>query len=460
MNVLPIKDILSNKNYNYSVKVLAFVRNKRGSKNCGFLSINDGSCVHNLQVVVDYLHILAKNEFNNIYIGSSIEVVGIIQKSLGSEQNVELLAEKVTVLCQAVEYPLQAKNHSYDFLRTIAHLRIRTTLFSSVFRVRNTISFSIHKFFQERGFIYINTPIITGNDCEGAGEMFSVVTSDVNIPSKICTDFFGHHVGLTVSGQLEAETAIFGLGKVYSFGPTFRAENSNTTRHLSEFWMVEPEVAFMEQKDIIILAEELLKYIITNVLNFCEEEMSFLEQRYKKDYNASLIEKLNRIISNDFIIITYSEAFEILKYSNKNFKYEITEWGCDLQAEHERFIVEEHFNNIPVAIIDYPEKIKAFYMRLNEDKKTVAAVDILFPGIGEIIGGSQREERFDYLLAAIEKKGINKGNISWYLDTRIFGSIPHSGFGLGVERLVQFITGIGNIRDVVLFPRYPKHAEF
>jgi len=459
MNVLQIKDILSNKHYDYSVSILSFVRNKRTSKNCGFLSVNDGSCIHNLQVVVDF-DVYNKNEFNNICIGSSVEIVGTVKKSLGSEQNVELLAENVTVLSQAVDYPLQPKNHSYDFLRSIAHLRMRTTLFSSVFRVRNAISFSIHKFFQERGFIYINTPLITGNDCEGAGEMFSVVTREGDNYDKICSDFFGHHVGLTVSGQLEAETAIFGLGKVYTFGPTFRAENSNTTRHLSEFWMVEPEVAFMKQKGIIALAEEMLKYIIKSVLNDCEEEMAFLDKRYRKDYNESLIEKLNNVLSHDFIIITYSEAVDILKHSNKDFKYAITEWGCDLQSEHERFIVEEHFNNIPVAIVDYPEKIKAFYMRLNDDKRTVAAVDVLFPGIGEIVGGSQREERIDYLLAAMERKRINSENISWYLDTRIFGSIPHSGFGLGVERLVQFITGMGNIRDVVLFPRYPKHAEF
>ena len=462
-----VKYILSNELNDTEIKIFGWVKNKRISNNIAFLIINDGSTIQNLQVVIDFKNI-NKEDITKINIESSVEIIGTIVKSLGNKQNIEMQLSKIKLLSDAKNYPIQPKKkHKLEFLRENYNLRIRTNTFGAISRIRSAISFAIHEFFQERNFIYINTPILTSNDCEGAGDMFTVTSLNLQKIDKsddlFKKDFFSKHVKLTVSGQLEAETTIFSLQKVYTFGPTFRAENSNTTRHLAEFWMVEPEMAFFDLKDNIKLAEKFIKTVIKKVMARCYYELIFLDNRLKEEKKKSLIEKLESVISNKFKIIDYNEAFKILFNCEKNktgkFKYTINKWGCDLQSEHEKFLTEEYFKN-PIIIKNYPKNVKAFYMRLNNDNKTVAAMDVLFPEIGEIIGGSQREERLDFLEEAIKKKNIKKENLDWYLDTRRFGSVVHSGFGLGLERLVQFITGMDNIRDVILFPRYPKHCNF
>ncbi len=474
-----IKEILKNSPVGSKVNVKGWVRTRRGSKNVGFIALNDGSTINNLQVVVE-----ADNpdfeQLEHIYSGTAVSVTGNLVESLGSKQRVELLAEKVEILgsLDPNEYPLQPKKHSLEFLREIAHLRFRTNTFNAVFRIRHGLAYAIHKFFNDRGFYYIHTPIITGSDAEGAGAMFQVTTLDLADEQKneegqpdYTKDFFGKKTNLTVSGQLEAELAALALGKVYTFGPTFRAENSNTTRHLAEFWMIEPEMAFYDIHDDMDLAEEMLKYLVKYVLDNFPDELEFLRKRLadeeknkkKEERSPDLLEKLNSVIDVDFERITYTEAFDILRNSKPNkkgrFEFPVKEWGLDLQSEHEKYLVEKHFKK-PVIITDYPKEIKAFYMKQNEDGKTVKAMDVLFPGIGEIIGGSQREENYEKLYNRIKELNMDEKELWWYLDTRKFGSVVHSGFGLGFERLVQFVTGMGNIRDVIPFPRTPKNAEF
>ena len=456
---------------------MGWVRTKRVSSNVVFITLNDGSTLHNLQVVATPTQ-LEEATLQNITPGSSLCVEGIVTGSQGQTQSIELQADKLTVLGTAAAYPLQPKKHSFEFLRTIAHLRFRTNTFGAVFRVRHAISYAIHQFFHEQGFVYLHTPIITGIDAEGAGEMFNVTTLDAaHLPRQedgsidFSHDFFGQPTSLTVSGQLEAEAAALGLAAVYTFGPTFRAENSHTTRHLAEFWMVEPEMAFYDLTDNVALAASLLKYLVQFVLDHCPEDLAFLQQRAltaqpaKKQVEKELplLERLQGIVAQPFAHITYTEAIDILKVSKPNkqgkFAYAVRDWGMDLQSEHERYLAEQHFKQ-PVVITDYPSKVKAFYMRQNEDGKTVAAMDILLPGIGEVIGGSQREERLDKLMEAIQHAQIDVAAFQWYLDTRRFGTVPHSGFGLGLERLVQFVTGMENIRDVIPFPRTPGNAAF
>ena len=459
-----IKNIIEDKKINTDIKIQGWVKTKRSSTNICFLMVNDGSTLKDLQCVIN-LKENANINLDNINTGVSVEIEGLIIESKGNGQNIEIKVNNIKILGSADNYPIQPKKHTVEFLRDIAHLRFRTNTFSSVFRIRSAISFAIHEFFQNNNFVYLHAPILTSNDCEGAGEMFTVTSFDLKKDKDIDfnEDFFGKKVSLTVSGQLEAETAIFGLNRVYTFGPTFRAENSNTTRHLAEFWMVEPEMAFFDLKDDMVIAEKFLKYIIKYVLDKCTDEIDFLDNRCKNEQNYSLKDKLNHVISENFQYLTYTEAVDILinceKNKNGGFKYNVDKWGIDLQSEHERYLTEEYFKK-PVILINYPEEIKAFYMRLNEDNKTVAAMDILFPGIGEIIGGSQREERLDYLQNAIKKRNMDTSYLDWYLDTRRFGSVKHSGFGLGLDRIVQFITGIENIRDVIPFPRYPKHCEY
>lgn len=462
------------------VVVKAWVRTKRLSKNVCFIAVNDGSCLANLQIVVD-VNSETENVLNEIHTGASIYVEGKLVKSVGSGQSVELIANLIKLYGGANpdEYPLQPKHHSLEFLREIAHLRFRTNTFSAIFRIRHAMTFAIHKFFNDKGFYNIHTPIITSADAEGAGEMFQVTTLDLTkLPkdseNKIdyTQDFFGKHTNLTVSGQLEGELAAMGLSLIYTFGPTFRAENSNTARHLAEFWMIEPEMAFYDINDNMDLAEEMLQYLIKYALDNCYEDLEFLnkrrlEEQKQKPQNErdtmSLIEKLQFIINNKFERLTYTEAFEILKNSNANkklqFSYPITEWGMDFQSEHERYLVEKHFHK-PVILTNYPKKIKAFYMKQNDDGKTVRAMDVLFPQIGEIIGGSQREENLDLLIQRMNEINISQKEMWWYIDTRKFGTVPHSGFGLGFERLMLFLTGMANIRDVIPFPRTPKNAEF
>jgi len=472
-----IKELLTSKPIGLTACAKGWVRTKRTSKQVTFIMLNDGSTIHNLQVVIDSDK-LSEKTLQDIATGASLSVQGTIVASPGEAQSVELQATSIEVLGTAVDYPLQPKKHSLEFLREIAHLRFRTNTFGAVFRVRHTISYAIHQFFHEQGFVYLHTPIITAVDAEGAGDMFGVSTLNMaQVPKApdgqvdFNKDFFGQKTSLTVSGQLEAEAAALGLSAVYTFGPTFRAENSNTTRHLAEFWMIEPEVAFNELVDNIALAESFLKYVIQFVLGHCKDDLEFLQKRALEAQTGQathlkelpLLEKLNNILAHPFTCITYTEAIDILKSSkpnkDKKFVYPINEWGCDLQSEHERYLVEEHFKK-PVIITHYPSAIKAFYMRQEADGKTVAAMDVLFPGIGEIIGGSQREERLDKLTEAIHKRKMNPPVLQWYMDTRLFGTIPHSGFGLGLERLVQFITGMDNIRDVIAFPRTPGHADF
>lgn len=457
-----------------------WVKTKRESKNVVFINLNDGSVIHNLQVVANPAA-FEEGLLREISTGACISVSGTLQESPGSGQQVELLAEDIILhgAADPAKYPLQPKRHSMEFLRENAHLRPRTNIFSSVLRIRHALAFSIHKFFNDKGFVYFHSPIITASDCEGAGEMFRVTTLDLaslplNEDGNIdnAKDFYGREAYLTVSGQLEAELGALGLGEVYTFAPTFRAENSNTSRHLSEFWMIEPEMAFYDITDNMDLAEEFLKFIVDYALTNCPDDIEFLEHFEQQEdklkpahqrHEMPLGDRLRSVPENDFQRISYTEAFDILRNSKPNkkkkFNYLIEEWGCDLQSEHERYLVEKHFKR-PVIISDYPKQIKAFYMKVNDDGKTVRAMDILFPGIGEIVGGSQREERLDILCDRIEEVGLSQDVLWWYIDTRRFGSVEHSGFGLGFERLVQFVTGMGNIRDVIPFPRTPQSADF
>jgi asparaginyl-tRNA synthetase len=474
---LRIKDILKTTPTEQTIIVKGWVRTFR---NNSFIALNDGSTNNNLQIVVDF-NKTPEDILKRITTGAAISITGILVASLGKGQSVEVKASSIEIIgdSDAEKYPLQPKKHSLEFLREIAHLRFRTNTFGAVFRVRNTLSFAIHQFFNEKGFLNLHSPIITSSDAEGAGEMFHVTNFDISNPPKdengqvdYKQDFFGKPANLTVSGQLEGELAALAFSDIYTFGPTFRAENSNTTRHLAEFWMIEPEMAFSDLNDNMNLAEEMLQYVINYALKTNHDDIEFLNQRLleeekQKPQNErsefSLIEKLNFCLENNFERITYSQAFDILRECNHNkkkkFNYLIDKWGVDLQSEHERYLVEKHFKK-PVILIDYPKEIKSFYMRQNDDGKTVAAMDILFPGIGEIVGGSQREERLEKLETRMDELGIPKDELYWYLDTRRFGSCPHAGFGLGFERLVLFVTGMTNIRDVIPFPRTPKNCEF
>ena len=467
-----IKDLINSEETGHKVNVKGWVRTFRNNQ---FIAINDGSCLKTIQAVA------ALEDFDDeirkrITTGAAVGVIGTLVESQGRGQKVEIQAEEIKIYGDSDpdKYPLQPKRHSMEFLREISHLRVRTNTFSAIFRIRNAASFAIHKFFNERGFVYIHSPIITGSDAEGAGEMFQVTTLDMeNIPKNedgsvdYKQDFFSQQTNLTVSGQLEAELGALALSDVYTFGPTFRAENSNTSRHLAEFWMIEPEIAFADLEDNMNLAEDMLKYIIQHTLENCREDLDFLEQRLINEEKSKpqhlrspmpLIEKLQFCLDNEFVRLTYTEAINILRNSKPNkkkkFQFPIDEWGADLQSEHERYLVEKHFKK-PVILVDYPASIKAFYMRMNEDGKTVAAMDILFPGIGEIVGGSVREERLEVLESKMDAMDIPKDEMSWFLDTRRFGTCPHAGYGLGFERMIQFLTGMGNIRDVIPFPRTP-----
>ncbi|MBO4699708.1 asparagine--tRNA ligase [bacterium] len=444
-----------------TVEVSGWVRTIRASNAFGFIELNDGSFFKNIQIVFE-AELENYKEITKLGTGSAVRVFGKVVESAGDKQPFEIKAEKVEVVGTSDEdFPLQKKRHTLEYMRTIAHLRPRANIYNAVFRIRSLVAFAIHSFFQERGFVYVHTPIITGSDCEGAGEMFQVTTLDLNnLPKKddgsinYGEDFFGKATNLTVSGQLAVENYCAAFRNVYTFGPTFRAENSYTQRHASEFWMIEPEIAFADLHDDMKLAEDMVKYIINFVLEKAPEEMEFFNNFVDK----TLLERLEFIRTSDFGRITYTEAIELLKKSGKQFEYPV-DWGCDLQTEHERYLTEELIKK-PVFVIDYPKEIKAFYMRMNEDNKTVAAMDLLVPGVGEIIGGSQREERYDRLLKRIEELGLKKEDYWWYLDLRRFGSNPHAGYGLGFERMIMYITGMQNIRDVIPFPRTPKNAEF
>ena len=459
------------------VNLNGWVRTFRSNR---FIALNDGSTIKNIQCVIDFEN-TSEETLKRITTGAAITIKGALSESQGKGQSVEVQVSEIKILGDSNpdEYPIQPKKHSFEFLRENAHLRVRTNTFSAVMRVRSALSFGVHKYFQENGFNYVNTPIVTGSDAEGAGEMFRVTTFEdnkapVNEEGEIdyTKDFFGKETNLTVSGQLEAETFAMALGKVYTFGPTFRAENSNTTRHLAEFWMIEPEVAFMDLDGNMDLSEDFIKSVLAYVLENCKDDLEFLDQRLTQEEKSkpqaersemSLLEKLHFVVDNNFKRVSYTEAIDILRNSKPNkkkkFKYLINEWGTDLQSEHERYLVEKHFK-CPVILFDYPANIKAFYMRLNEDGKTVRAMDVLFPGIGEIVGGSQREERYDVLVEKIKAMGIDEKELWWYLDLRKFGTAVHSGFGLGFEILVLFATGMSNIRDVIPFPRTPQNAEF
>jgi asparaginyl-tRNA synthetase len=472
-----IKALLESTQTDVEVTVKGWVRTFRNNQ---FIALNDGSTNNNLQVVVDFEN-TDPALLKRITTGAAISATGILVASLGKGQKVEVKATSIEILGDSdpEKYPLQPKKHSLEFLREIAHLRFRTNTFGAVFRVRNSLAFSVHKFFQEQGFVYLHTPIITASDAEGAGETFRVTNFEIGNPPRteegeidFKQDFFGKATNLTVSGQLEGELGAMALSDIYTFGPTFRAENSNTTRHLAEFWMIEPEMAFYDLVDNMNLAEEMLKYVISYALENNRDDIEFLSQRLQEEEKSkpqnersemTLMEKLQFCLDNDFQRLTYTEAIDILKDSTPNkkkkFQYLIEGWGADLQSEHERYLVEKHFKK-PVILTDYPKEIKAFYMRQNDDGKTVRAMDILFPGIGEIVGGSQREERLEKLEQRMDEMGIPKEELWWYLDTRRFGACPHAGFGLGFERLVLFVTGMGNIRDVIPFPRFPKNAEF
>ena len=467
-------NLLTEKNIGSEIKITGWVRTKRQSKNVSFISVNDGSSIISLQVVVD-MNSFDISLVDNITTGASISVSGNLEKSEGKSQSFELMASDIKILGLAdpEAYPIQPKRHSFEFLREVAHLRPRTNTFSAVFRIRHSIIYSIHKFFNDKGFLNIHTPIITSSDAEGAGEMFKVTALDPKDKDfDFSNDFFSRPVNLTVSGQLNAELGALALSEVYTFGPTFRAENSNTSKHLAEFWMIEPEMAFYDIHDNMDLAEEMLKYVISYVLENCDDDLSFLENFEINDEKSlpqiqrneqPLRDRLSSILGKKFDRISYTEAFNILRNSKPNkknkFEFKVEEWGIDFQSEHERFLVEKYFKN-PVIVRDYPKKIKAFYMRSNDDGKTVAAMDVLFPTVGEIIGGSQREERYDKLVHRMDEMDISKDDLSWYLDTRKFGSVVHSGYGLGLERLVQFITGMKNIRDVIPFPRTPGNCNF
>ncbi len=477
MITVNVKDALTKMPVGSEVRLRGWVRTFRSNR---FIALNDGSTIHNIQAVVNFED-TDPEVLKRITTGACIEVMGDLVASLGKGQNVEVQVKSIVIHGDShpEEYPLQPKKHSMEFLREIAHLRPRTATFGAIFRIRHALAFAIHKYFNDNGFFYMHTPIITGSDAEGAGEMFRVTALDLNnLPKNeegnidFTEDFFERETNLTVSGQLEAELGAMALSKVYTFGPTFRAENSNTSRHLAEFWMIEPEMAFFELDDNMTLAEDFLKYVIGYALEHCKDDLEFLDKRFAEEEKAKpqqqrsergLLAQLQFVVENNFVRLSYTEAIEILKNSQPNrkkkFNYIIEEWGADLQSEHERYLVEKHFKS-PVILFDYPAKIKAFYMRLNEDGQTVRAMDVLFPGIGEIIGGSQREERLDVLKQKMSEFSIEEENLWWYLDTRKFGTCKHSGFGLGFERLVQFVTGMGNIRDVIPFPRTPGRAEF
>ncbi len=463
MDKTTVKQIFrETKNYlNKKISVSGWVRTERSSNVIGFIELNDGTFLKNLQVVFENKLDNFK-EITTVTIGSAIKVEGELIKSFGQGQAFELKAEKVTVVSLAdPSYSLQKKRHSFEFLRTIAHLRPRSNTFSAVFRVRSVLDFAIHNFFQDKGFVYIHTPIITASDCEGAGEMFQVTTVDMDKPPRnekkeidYNEDFFGQKVGLTVSGQLNAEALCLAFKNVYTFGPTFRAENSNTARHEAEFWMIEPEIAFADLNDNMDLAEDMVKYLINYVLKKCPEEIEF----FNKFIDKNLSDRMDNVINSKFERINYTEAIKILEESKEKFEYPV-KWGVDLQTEHERYLTEKIYKK-PVFVINYPKEFKAFYMRLNDDKKTVAAMDLLVPGVGEIVGGSQREERLEVLEKRMEEAGLNKENYWWYLELRKYGGVKHSGFGLGFERLIMYVTGMINIRDVTLFPRTPKNAGF
>ncbi len=475
---LKIKDILKSGKAGDEVVAKGWVRTKRGSKNVNFIALNDGSTINNLQIVVD-VESFDEAVLRDINTGASLAVTGTLVESAGSGQNIELNAREIEVLGKAdpEKFPIQSKKHSLEFLRENAHLRFRTNTFGAIFRIRHAMAFAIHKYFNEKGFNYLHTPIITASDAEGAGQMFRVSTLDAKNPPlteegaiDYSQDFFGRATNLTVSGQLEGELGALALGEIYTFGPTFRAENSNTTRHLAEFWMIEPEMAFYDLKDNMDLAEEFLKSCIKYALDNCMDDLKFLAQRLEQEEknkpqdqrSMPLIEKLQFVLDNDFIRLTYTEAIDILRnskpFKKNQFQFPV-EWGIDLQSEHERYLVEKHFK-CPVILTDYPKDIKAFYMKQNDDNKTVRAMDVLFPQIGEIIGGSQREEDLTKLENRMKEMDIPVDEMWWYLDTRRFGSVVHSGFGLGFERFILFVTGMGNIRDVIAFPRTPKNAEF
>ena len=462
MKLVRIAEMLKMEGDGRDVTVKGWVRTKRGNKNVAFIALNDGSSVANIQVVVDLAKI-DEAELKGVTTGACLRVDGKLVASLGAGQGVEVQAEKIEIYGTAdpETYPLQKKGHSLEFLRDIAYLRPRTNTFGAVLRIRHAMAFAIHKYFNDKGFYYLHTPLITASDCEGAGAMFNVSTLDMSNPPRTedgavdyTQDFFGKPCSLTVSGQLEGELGALALGQIYTFGPTFRAENSNTPRHLAEFWMIEPEMAFYELQDDMELAEDFLKYLIRYALENCREDLEFMNKMWDK----GLLERLQFVLDNDFVRLDYTEGIEILKNSGKKFEFPC-DWGCDLQSEHERYLVEEHFKR-PVILINYPKEIKAFYMKLNDDGKTVRAMDVLFPQIGEIIGGSEREADFGKLCARVDELGMSRRELWWYLDTRRWGSAPHSGFGLGFERLLLFVTGMGNIRDVIPFPRTPKNAEF
>ncbi|WP_067037756.1 asparagine--tRNA ligase [Allomuricauda sp. CP2A] len=477
MKSYSIKELLEKQPLGEPVEVNGWVKTFRSNR---FIALNDGSTIHNIQCVVDFEN-LDDTVLKQITTGAALKISGTLEESQGKGQSVEIQTSDIFVhgTADPETYPIQPKKHSLEFLREKAHLRVRTNTFSAVMRVRSALSFAIHSYFQQNGFYYMHAPIITGSDAEGAGEMFRVTTLDDKNPPvdeqgnvDYSEDFFGKETNLTVSGQLEAETYAMGLGKVYTFGPTFRAENSNTSRHLAEFWMIEPEMAFYDLDANMDLAEDFIKWIIRYVLDNCTDDLEFLEKRLLDEEKTkpqnersemSLTDKLRFVVENNFKRVSYTEAIDILRNSKPNkkkkFQYLINEWGADLQSEHERFLVEKHFK-CPVILFDYPANIKAFYMRLNEDGKTVRAMDVLFPGIGEIVGGSQREERLDVLQQKIKELDIDEKELWWYLDLRRFGTAVHSGFGLGFERMVQFATGMGNIRDVIPYPRTPQNAEF
>ncbi len=477
MKTVKVKDLLQSTQTQTNITVKGWVRTFRNNQ---FIALNDGSTLHNIQCVVDFEN-TPEATLKRITTGAALSITGNLVESQGAGQKYEVQATHLEILgdSDAEKFPMQPKKHSLEFLRENAHLRVRTNAFGAIMRVRSVLSFAVHNYFQERGFVYVNTPIITGSDAEGAGEMFKVTAlpfdgtpRDEDGKVNYKEDFFGKETNLTVSGQLEAETFAMALGQVYTFGPTFRAENSNTSRHLAEFWMIEPEVAFNDLNDNMDLAEDFIQYVIKYTLTHCADDLKFLEGRLIDEEKVkpqaersemNLLDKLNFVLENNFKRVSYTEAIDILKNSkpnkNKKFNYIIEEWGADLQSEHERYLVEKHFK-CPVILYDYPANIKAFYMRLNEDGKTVRAMDILFPGIGEIVGGSQREERYDVLVEKMKVLGIDEKELWWYLDTRRFGTAVHSGFGLGFERLVLFVTGMTNIRDVIPFPRTPQNAEF
>ena len=443
------------------VLVKGWVRTRRDAKDFSFIEVNDGSCLKNIQIIANN-NLGNYEDVKKITTGSSVAVVGALVESKGGNQKYEVVAREVEIYSLAPDdFPLQKKKHTDEYLRTIAHLRPRTNKYGAAFRVRSELSYAIHKFFNERGFRYVHTPIITASDCEGAGEMFQVTTLDINNPPRskdgkvdYSQDFFGKEARLTVSGQLNGEMFACALGDIYTFGPTFRAENSNTTRHAAEFWMIEPEMAFADIHDDMDLAEDMVKFCIRHVMNTCADDLDL----FNKYVEPGLLDKLNNILDNGFARITYAEAIDIMQKSGHKFEYK-PEFGIDMHTEHERFLAEEHFKR-PVIVRDYPKEIKAFYMRLNDDGRTVAAMDVLVPGIGELIGGSQREERYDVLVKRIRENGMHEDDYSWYLDSRRYGSVPHAGFGLGFERMMMLLTGIGNIRDVIPFPRTPKSVNF